>query len=51
MEALFRDDILSLQKTLADNWFYWKEVVKDGKVYAELFVRLQDKPERCGSIL
>jgi hypothetical protein len=50
MEALFRDEMLSLQDTLSDNWFYWKEVGKYVKVYAELFVSLQDKPERCGSM-
>jgi hypothetical protein len=49
MEALFRDEILSFQDTLSDNWFYWK-VGKDVKVYAELFVSIQDKPERYGSM-
>jgi hypothetical protein len=48
MEALFRDEMLSLQDTLANNWLYWKEVVKYVKVYTELFVILQDKLERCG---
>jgi hypothetical protein len=50
MEALFRDELLSLQDTLSENLFYWKEVGKDVKVYAELFVSLQDNPERCGSM-
>jgi hypothetical protein len=50
MEALFCDEMLSLQDTLSENWFYWKEVGKNVKVYAELFASLQDKPERCGSM-
>jgi hypothetical protein len=50
MEALFRDEMLSLQDTIDDNWCYWKEVGKYFKVYVELFGSLQDKPERCGSM-
>jgi hypothetical protein len=50
MEALLHDEILSLQDTLSDNWLYLKEVGKYVKVFAELFVSLQDKPERCGSM-
>jgi hypothetical protein len=42
--------MLSLQDPQEDNWFYWKEVVKDVIVYAELFVSQQDKPERCMSM-
>jgi hypothetical protein len=34
MEALLRDEMLSLQDTLDENWFYWKEVGKYIKVYA-----------------
>jgi hypothetical protein len=42
MEALFREEMFSLQDPQEDNWLYWKEVGKDVIVYAELFVSLQD---------
>jgi hypothetical protein len=50
MDAVFRDEILSLQDPSIDNWFYWKEVGKYEIVYAELFISLQDKPELYGSM-
>jgi hypothetical protein len=50
MKALFHDEVLSLQDSDAYNWYYWKNIGKDVKVYDELFVSLQDKPERCGSM-
>jgi hypothetical protein len=50
MEAEYRKEKLPLQDPQVDNWFYWKEVGRDVKVYGELFVSLQDKPERCGSM-
>jgi hypothetical protein len=34
MEAVFRDEILSLQDPSIDNWLYWKEVGKYVIVYA-----------------
>jgi hypothetical protein len=49
IEALFRE-VLSLQYSDAENWCCWNNIEKDAKVYAGLFVSLQDKPERCGSI-
>jgi hypothetical protein len=42
--------MLSLQDPQEDNWFYWKEVGKYFIVYADIFVSLQDKPERCMSM-
>jgi hypothetical protein len=50
MEAEYRKEILSLRDPQFDNWFYWKEVGRDVKVYVKLFVSLQDKPERCRSM-
>jgi hypothetical protein len=45
MEAEYRKEILSLQDPQVDNWFYWKKVGRDVKIYVELIVSFQDKPE------
>jgi hypothetical protein len=50
MEAMFREELLSLQDPIIDNWFYWKEAGKYAIVYAELFISLEDKPKQCGSM-